>query len=143
MKATLILVAIILITPCTSFAKTQLSVGLGYQHASVLGIQYGVIEGVNKYYGAVGLSGVAVGYQRAIDVQKKHTIGVVIGKESLSSEDGFALFTYNYHFTAQDISGWQLGVSAGVRREDEGSFFSNVGKTSTKGAVFIDVSYKF
>jgi hypothetical protein len=69
--------------------------------------------------------------------------GVVLGKESLASEDGFALLTYNYHFTAQEMSGWQSGLSAGAHREDDSSFFGDTGKSSTKAAFSIDLSYKF
>lgn len=143
MRLIIIFTTLIFFASFNVYAKGQLSLGLGYQHASVFGVQYGYIDGNNKYFGAVGLTGAALGYQRAIDFDSKHTIGIVVGKESLASEDGFALLTYNYHFTAQEMSGWQLGVSAGVRREDEASFFGSSGEASSKAAFSIDLSYKF
>lgn len=141
-----IFIIIILLSNFASFlvsAKGQISIGVGYQHASLLGIQYGVLDGTNKYFAAVGLGGAAVGYQRGIDSQNKHALGVVFGKESLTSEDGFALLTYNYHLSNIENSGLQLGISAGVRREDDFGFFGDSGETSSKFVVAVDISYKF
>jgi hypothetical protein len=129
--------------PLISQAETQLSVGTGYQHGSALGIQYGFINGANKYYAALGLVGFAVGYERAIDNSMKHTLGFSIGSEQITSENGFVVLTYNYHFDGMPHSGWKVGVSAGVRREDSTSVFGDVSYIMTQNAVSFDVAYKF
>lgn len=138
-----LLAAMLLTLPQISQAETQLSVGTGYQHGSVLGVQYGLISGANKYYAGFGLVGFAVGYERAIDDRMKHTWGVSAGSEQLTSEDGFVVLNYNYHFDGMPKSGWKIGVSAGIRREDSSSFFGDFGDTKTQNAFSLDLAYKF
>ncbi|WP_076542105.1 hypothetical protein [Shewanella sp. UCD-KL21] len=61
----------------------------------------------------------------------------------LTSEDGFAVLNYEYYPSGFAHRGWQLGVSAGLRREDEGGSFGDNGDTKTAPAAMVSVGYKF
>lgn len=126
-----------------AYADMQVSVGSGYQHASILGAQVAYNNGLNRYYVAAGVGGYGLGYDRTISANKKHSIGVAIGAEDLTSEDGFVVLTYNYYFTTSEQSGWRAGASFGRRKEDVGSFFGDFGEVETHTAVSIDLSYLF
>jgi hypothetical protein len=143
MKIKLMALIIFTLVPLVSFAETQVSAGLGYQHGGVLGAQLGHVDGVNKYYISLGLVGGAIGYQRVIDSERKQALGIALGSEVLTSEDGFAVLTYNYHFTGLENPGWVIGVSAGVRREDSGGLYSDSGDSLTQGAFMLELGYKF
>jgi len=127
----------------TTYAETQVSAGLGYQHGGLLGAQLSYIKNDNKYLAAMGLVGGSIGYQRILDSERKHSLGFTLGSEAITSEDGFAVISYNYYFSDIDSNGWILGVSGGIRQEDEGSFFANKGTTKSKGALSIELSYQF
>lgn len=124
-------------------AQTQVSVGTGYQHGSVLGAQIAFQNDANRYYIAAGAVGFAAGYEHAIGSPKQHTLGFALGKEEITSEDGFAVATYNYYFNGMANPGWKLGISLGSRREDTASFFGDSGDSTTKTAISIDVAYNF
>lgn len=143
MKLKILLATLILIAPQLSQAQNQWSAGLGYQYGGLIGGQYGYIDGDNKYYVSFGLVGAALGFERAISANKKHTLGVTSGINELSAEDGFLHFTYNYHFNELALNGFQIGVSAGIRREDEAGFLGDRGPTNSYNSLGISVAYKF
>ena len=126
-----------------SFAETQISVGMGYQHASLLGAQLAYTDGDNRYYAAAGIIGYGVGYDRIFGQDKKHSIGLALGAEEITSEDGFAVLTYSYYFNGGNESGWRVGASLGKRREDTFSFFGDNDDVRTSTAVSFDLSYMF
>ena len=126
-----------------SFAKTQISVGTGYQHASMLGAQLAYIDGDNRYYAAAGIVGYGVGYERMYGQDKKHSIGLALGAEEITSEDGFLVLTYSYYFEGSNEPGWRIGASIGKRREDTFSFFGDNDDVRTSTAVSFDLSYMF
>jgi hypothetical protein len=134
---------LMLLLPQLCFAKLQISVGTGYQHGSLIGAQAAYQVDANRYYLAAGLVGAALGYDRAIDSEMKHTLGFAVGSEQLTSEDGFAVLTYNYHAKGMTQPGWKLGLSLGTRREDSASFFGDSGKSTTQTAVSFDLAYRF
>ncbi|GBL03210.1 hypothetical protein [Glaciecola sp. KUL10] len=126
-----------------TYANTQVSVGTGYQHASILGAQLAYNDGVNRYYVAAGVVGYGLGYDRVVSNNKKHSVGIAIGSEELTSENGFAVLTYNYYFTNSNESGWRIGATVGRRKEDVASFFGDFGEVKTHSAVSFDLSYLF
>ena len=143
MKFKSIILICTLSVPGLAHSNTQISAGTGYQHGSLLGAQIAFQSDANRYYVAAGLVGVAVGYERVIDSSEQHSLGFAVGKEELTSEDGFAVATYNYYFNGIAQPGWKLGFSLGARREDTASFFGDSGDSTTKTAISLDLAYKF
>ena len=84
-----------------------------------------------------------MGYQRLLDESKQHSLGVAAGSEVLTTEKGFALMTYNYYSAGADNSGWVVGLSAGVRREDKGGSYADLSSTDTFFAGGINIGYQF
>ncbi|GIU50343.1 hypothetical protein TUM4438_35960 [Shewanella sairae] len=123
-------------------ADTSFSLGIGYQYGGVLGVRYNYQKLNHVFFGSLGLVGGALGYQYAFSEQK-HLFGFSVGSEVLTSEDGFAVLTYEYYPKGFTDGGWQFGVSGGVRREDDGGSFGNVGKTATEPTGMISLGYKF
>ena len=142
MKKIICLIALTLMFSVSTHAETQYTVGLGYQYGGVLGAQVAYIDGNNKYFASLGLIGAALGAQRVFGSERKHSFGVVIGKEELTSEDGFTLVTYNYHASGFNNTGLVFGLSAGVKSEDAG-FYVDYNGTKTDGVVMINIGYKF
>jgi hypothetical protein len=143
MKVKYLLCASLFLLPFSSQSETQWSLGTGYQYGSLIGFQYSYIYGSNKFYASAGLVGAALGYDTALDSQMKHTLGFAAGSEQLTSEDGFAVLVYNYHFDGMHKAGWKLGVSAGLRRQDSASFFGSAGDSVSQTALSIELGYKF
>ena len=123
-------------------ADTSFSLGVGQQYGGVLGVRYNYQNQNHVFSASLGLVGGALGYQYAFSEQK-HLVGFSVGSEVLTSEDGFAVLTYEYYPKGFTDGGWQFGVSGGVRREDEGGSFGNVGKTVTEPTGMISLGYKF
>ncbi len=123
--------------------NSSISVGAGYQYGGVLGVRYNIVNDKHLYFGSLGLVGGALGYEYFLDQNNKHAIGLSVGSEVLTSEDGFAMIVYEFYPSGFDASGWQLGISSGLRREDESSFFARRGDTETKFALMFSAGYKF
>jgi hypothetical protein len=124
-------------------AENQYTLGLGYQYGGVAGVQIAHLDDQNKYFASIGLIGVALGVQRVFDTERKQSFGGVIGQEVFTSEDGFALLTYNYHKSGFDKAGLVIGLSAGVRKQDSASFFANLNDSKRYAVAMINVGYKF
>ncbi|MBM7071756.1 hypothetical protein JQC92_06825 [Shewanella sp. 202IG2-18] len=129
--------------PSEQQSKGTSTVGIGFQYGGALGYKLSYLDNRNIYFISAGLVGGAIGYQRVIDKDKMHTVGLALGSEVLVSEKGFGLLTYNYHFNTVDDAGWVFGVGAGVRREDLGGAFANLGKTDTHFVADINIGYRF
>ena len=122
---------------------SSISLGAGYQYGGVLGVRYNVVNDKHLYFASLGLVGGALGYQYLFDQNNRHAIGLSVGSEVLSSENGFAVIVYEFYPSGFDTSGWQLGISTGLRTEDDGGFFSDSGSNKTKLALMFSVGYKF
>ena len=81
------------------------------------GVKYAHVSENHVTYASLGVVGGAIGYQHVLSTDKKHLVGVTVGSEVLTSEDGFAALTYNYYTQGVDSPGWTWGASAGVRRK--------------------------
>ena len=103
----------------SSMAETKHNLGAGYQYGGALGYKLSNVTEKSIYFISAGVIGGSVGYQRLLDESKQHSLGVAVGSEVLTSEKGFDLMTYNYYSSGADNSGWVVGLSAGVRREDK------------------------
>ncbi|NKC21316.1 MULTISPECIES: hypothetical protein [Pseudoalteromonas] len=128
---------------CSASANAEIAVGGGYQYGGVLGLKLSKTTGDHVMFASIGLVGGALGYQYVLTADRKHTIGLVLGSEAITSEKGFAALTYNYFTQGADKPGWTWGGSAGVRREDEGGSFANIGDTDTKALVGLHLGYRF
>ncbi len=137
------LLALLLTSSFSSFAETKHALGAGYQYGGALGYKFSAVNDANIFFISAGLIGGATGYQRIIDEAEKHTIGMTLGSEALTSEKGFALMTYNYFPSGASNSGWTLGISAGVRREDKGGSYAALSETDTFFAGGIHFGYQF
>ncbi|MFC1519184.1 MULTISPECIES: hypothetical protein [unclassified Shewanella] len=124
-------------------SPSSFTVGAGYQYGGVLGARYHFQHDSHVFSAALGLVGGALGYQYFVDESQSHSFGLSLGSEALTSEDGFAVINYEYYPSGFAQSGWQFGVSAGLRREDEGGSFGDHGDTKTDPAAMISVGYKF
>lgn len=121
----------------------QWSAGVGHQHGGAIGVQLSYNTGTTKFYGAAGLIGGAIGFESTFNSSSQHSYGLVVGREEIVGEDGFAFVTYNYHPTGFNQKGWVYGTGIGVTRQDEGSLFADIGETETIGMVTLNVAYKF
>lgn len=121
---------------------TSFSVGLGYQYAGLIGVQYNHVNNNSIYQASLGLVGFAAGYKHLVDAKQQHALGISVGAEQLSSEDGFIVLTYEYFPNTFYNEGWRVSIEAGARRYDQG-FFSNSGVKTTTGVVSASIGYKF
>ncbi|PCK33067.1 hypothetical protein [Pseudoalteromonas piscicida] len=128
---------------CSVSVKAEVTVGGGYQYGGVVGVKYAKTTGDHIAFASIGLIGGAVGYQYILTADRKHTMGVAVGSEIITSEKGFAALTYNYYSQGADKSGWTWGGSLGARREDNGIFFSDSGKRETKTLIGLHLGYRF
>ncbi len=113
------LLAALLLTSTTVAAQGQWGAGIGYPYGGAIGAQYSIKQGKDIFFGAVGLVGIAAGYQRVLDTAQQHSIGVVFGGEALSSDKGFIAAQYNYYLAGAGREGWVVGLTAGQRKEDD------------------------
>jgi hypothetical protein len=149
----LVITILMLLSSNTIYANessfdSSISVGAGYQYGGVLGVRYNIVNDKHLYFGSLGLVGGALGYEYFLDQNNKHAIGLSVGSEVLTSENGFAVIVYEFYPSGFDANGWQLGVSSGLRREDsfssvEGSIFPNKSGSKTKLALMFSAGYKF
>lgn len=121
----------------------QTSVGFGHQYGGVLGGKLAYQTQSTQFYGSLGLVGFALGAQTTFTENAKHAFGLSVGKEGLTSEDGFAFITYDYFFNGFNHSGLVLGTGIGVMREDEGSWFFDHGETESESAITLSIGYQF
>jgi hypothetical protein len=137
------IIALSLISYFSSAGEYETAVGLGHQYGGVLGAQFSYKTESSKYYGSVGLIGVAAGFQKTFNENSKHTYGFVIGREEIQSEDGFLFATYDYHFNGFANNGLVIGTGLGITRQDAGGLFADIGKTETSTSVTLNIGYKF
>lgn len=142
------IIATLSLVSATAFASDvensfKFSVGLGHQYAGILGAQFSYKTEYTKYYGSVGVIGLATGFETTLEKNSVHAYGLVIGKEELRSEDGFIFATYNYHFNGFNQKGFVIGAGIGITREDEGGFWRNRGKTKSTPSFSLNLGYKF
>lgn len=124
-------------------AAAEFSAGLGYPYGGFIGVQYSVQQQRHLYTAALGLVGGAVGYHYLLDQQQRHSLGILAGSESISSEKGFVALQYSYYPQGAGQSGWQLGFNAGQRREDTGSFYRDYGKFNNHTLLGVHLGYRF
>ncbi|MCL1044346.1 hypothetical protein L2737_03225 [Shewanella electrodiphila] len=127
----------------SSAGEFEPAVGLGHQFGGVLGGQFAYKTASTKYYASVGLVGFAAGLQTTFSENSKHAYGIVVGREELQSEDGFAFITYDYHFDGFAQKGFVIGTGIGVTREDEGGLYADKGDTDTSTSITLNFGYKF
>ena len=137
------IIALSLVSLFSSAGEYETAIGLGHQYGGVLGAQFAYKTESTKYYGSLGLVGIAAGFKTTFSDKSKHSYGLVIGREELQSEDGFAFVTYDYHLNGFNQNGWVIGTGLGVTREDEGSFFFDTGETETSTSITLSIGYKF
>ncbi|MDP5149613.1 hypothetical protein [Rheinheimera baltica] len=142
-KAKILCLATLLLSAGAANAQSNWSIGHGYASGGVVGAQYQWLQDDIKWTAALGLFGAAVGVQRSIDDARQHSIGLAAGIQELTAEDGFFVATYQYYPSGFANSGWRLGFSAGMRREDRSSFFASVGETETKPVIAFELGYQF
>jgi hypothetical protein len=127
----------------------------GYKHAVGLGLQYGMLgyqisylSDDTKYYGAIGAGSVAIGAQKFIDKDKKHSFGINLGRIFILSD--IAGLTYNYAPRGMHREGVVLGVELGRAREHGDSITENFlsifgleGDRVQENYVSLNIAYQF
>lgn len=143
MKFSTSALAALLLTTLSTSVHAGFAVGGGYPYGGVIGIQYSQQQQQHLWTGAVGVVGAAVGYHYVLDVRQQHSVGVVFGMESISSEQGFAALQYSYYLAGANNVGWVAGVNLGTRREDAGSFYASRAERSNKTLLGLHLGYRF
>lgn len=140
-KRTLLLCSL-LFTGLSQANDNKVSAGLGFQYGGAVGVKYAINAGESsRVFASIGLVGAAVGYEYALS--EKNAISFAVGSEQIASEKGFVMLEYNHYFRGRDNAGWRLGGGIGVVREDQGSWFADVGETDTTGTLSFNVGYQF
>jgi len=143
MKLTTLVLSLSLISLYSSANEYETTLGLGHQYGGVLGAKFAYKTESTKYYAALGLVGVSVGFQTTFSENSQHAFGLAIGREEIQSEDGFIFATYDFHLKGFSQDGWVIGTGIGITREDKGGLYSDSGQSETSGAVTLSVGYKF
>jgi len=116
-------------------AQAEWAAGVGYPYGGAIGAQYSMKQGKDILFGSVGLVGVAIGYQRLLDPAQQHSLGVVAGTETFTSDHGFIAAQYNYYLSGANQPGWVIGLTAGQRQED--------GKVGNHSLLGVHAGYRF
>lgn len=141
MKKTIIALPLIgLFSAFGSAGELDMSAGLGHQYGGIVGVQFANRTERSKYYISTGLVGAAVGFETTFEENSPHSYGITVGADAISSEDGFAFATYNYHFNGFSNDGLVIGTGIGVRRQ-EATLGNN--DTETSFSMTLNVGYKF
>ena len=84
--------------------------------------------------------GVSAGFETTFEKNSKHAYGFAVGAEVITSEDGFALATYNYHFNGFSNPGLVIGTAVGLRTN-----ITPLGKDEKEPSFILtfNVGYKF
>lgn len=138
-----LIISLSLFSLCSAANEYEGSIGMGHQYGGIFGGQLAYKTEYTKYYGSLGLVGVAAGFQTTFTENSKHSYGLVVGREELQSEDGFLFVTYDYHLNGFSNKGLVIGTGLGITREDEGGSFSDIGKTETSTSITFNLGYKF
>lgn len=95
---------VIILAICSTVASAEvldhadISVGTGFTFGSpYLGVQFATKSEELKLYASVGLVGYAIGFEKPFTDNRKHTLGVTMGQEFITSDVGFGFITYTYH----------------------------------------------
>lgn len=133
---------------------TNLSAGLGTDHAGVAGVKYALNHGKSKYYASVALLGYSsavggelgygIGWERLI-ASDKHALGLFAGTVSMDENHDEAVIyhglagTYNFYFNGFTERSWVLGGSAysGVTSDDNSYIDDNA------SGIFVKVAFQW
>lgn len=134
-----------------SFADTDsnLSFGLGHDHAGVVGVKYAINRDQDKYYGSFGLlsysrfAGTKIGYGlgwERLFLGENNAFGLFAGTVSSHIRNSKAAVyhgvaaTYNYYFLGFDEKSFVLGGSVyyGKTFDDDRRFDNNSGGSMVK-----------
>ncbi len=143
MKFSPSVLAVLLLSSFGFQAQAEFSLGTGYPYGGVIGAQYGMQQQQHLYTLALGLVGGAAGYHYLLDQQQRHSLGMLAGSETITSEKGFVALQYSYYPQGVGQSGWRLGLNAGQRREDSSSFYGNQGQTHSHTLLAVHLGYQF
>ena len=143
MKLSHTALAVLLLGSFSFQAVAEFSAGLGYPYGGVIGVQYSVQQQRHMYTAALGLVGGAVGYHYLLDQQQRHSLGILAGSETISSEKGFVALQYSYYPQGAGHNGWRLGFNAGQRRADSSGFYGNHGQTNSHTLLGFHLGYRF
>ena len=136
------IIALSLVSLCSTAAEYETTVGLGHEYGGVLGAQFSYKTESSKYYASVGIIGISTGFQTTFSENSNHAYGLVIGREEVQSEDGFLFATYDYHFNGFSKKGLVIGMGLGITRQD-GGWYSDTGNTESSAALTLNIGYKF
>lgn len=122
------------------------SVGHGFSQGGVLGVQYQSVHDNDKATFALGLLGAAVGWQHAIDTERRHALGLSAGYEAIFADKGFVGATYNYYPSGFAARSWHFGVIAGVAREDRYFLFTpshSTQQTRSRAIAALEIGFQY
>lgn len=134
MKHHAMLCLLLLTVSATSTAQTRWAAGSGYPFGGVAGVQYQwEYQWVSSQPPAVqpqasrqkllvsaALVGVSVSWQLSVDDQRRHAVGLTVGQEAISADEGFLTLDYLYYPAGFSQPGWFYGASAGSGRYRKG-----------------------
>lgn len=147
MKLILLFSSMMLVSTAANAESTDLwSVGHGFSQGGVLGVQYQALYDRNKATIALGLVGAAVGWQHALDEERRHALGVSAGYEAIFADKGFVGATYNYYPSGFASRSWHFGVIAGVAREERYFLFTpfhTAPQTRSRAIAALEIGFQY
>ena len=147
MKLVLLLSGMMMLSTAAKADSVDLwSVGHGFSQGGILGVQYQSVHDQDKATFALGLLGAAVGWQHAIDTERRHALGLSAGYEAIFADKGFVGATYNYYPSGFAARSWHFGVIAGVAREDRYFLFTpfhSTQQTRSRAIAALEIGFQY
>lgn len=147
-----IAVVLLALMASTSYAESQIAIGLGQPYGGFLGGRYSVVYDKTKVYIGAGLlgytasSGSMLGYNAGFDYQiasSNHSLGVSYGTVTANGADSIYIgtsFNYAYYFSGFNKRSWVVGFSSYKGKAEKTDAF---GYRDSKSGTFINIGFQY
>ena len=113
-------IVILLSFSASADSGSDWAAGSGYPFGGLIGVQYQFTSQQQQWSLAAGLVGIAASWQLTLDSAHQHAVGLTLGQENLTADQGFLTIDYLYYPGGLQSTGWFYGVSAGVGQRRKG-----------------------
>ncbi len=113
-------IILLLSLPVSADSGSNWAAGSGYPFGGLLGVQYQFTSQQQQWSLAAGLVGVAASWQLTLGSEHRHAVGLTLGQENLTANQGFLTIDYLYYPDGLQNTGWFYGASAGVGQRRKG-----------------------
>ena len=140
--------ATVLVFSTSSYANRSFDIAAGYgnQYGPNVGAQLSLASEFDRYYVSLGFGSGGWGYQRAIDEDTKHSLGInqsVYSHFNLDKNDCYSLLTYNYHPDGFKSEGITLGFAIGEHRQKQYDRDGDLESEKKGPTLTLSIGYKF